>query len=104
MFTLTGGLRIRLSPRMQRLLYGLPIEYPEIVVFRMTDDSMYLFRPNANLEAVPGQRPLLWAFVPPSSSSMGFCVSVVLFHGGLCFRPLGAGFCAKPSSLVAVAI
>ena len=84
--------------------YGLPIEYPEIEVFRITNDSTYLFRTNASPEGVPGQRPHLWAFVAPSSSSMGVCVSVVLFHGGLCFRPLGAGFCAKPSSLVAVVI
>ena len=53
--------------------------------FRMTDDSMYPFRPNANHKAVPGT----------TSSSMGVCASVVLFHGCLCFRPLGVGFCAK---------
>ena len=66
--------------------YGLPIEYPEIGVFRITDDSIYLFRTKASPEGVPGQRPHLWAFVAPSSSSMGVWVSVVLFHGGLCFR------------------
>ena len=60
----------------------------------MKDDSIYPFRPNANPEAVPGA----------TSSSMGVCASVVLFHGGLCFRPLEAGFCAKPSSLDAVFI
>ena len=71
--------------------YGLPIEYPEIGVFRITDDSIYLFRTNASPEGVPGQRPHLWAFVAPSSSTMGVWVSVVLFHGGLCFRSPMAG-------------
>ena len=35
------------EPTMQRLPYGLPIEYPEIGIFRMTGDSIYPFRPNA---------------------------------------------------------
>ena len=40
----------------------------------------------ANLQGVPGQRPQLRAFVAPLSSTMGVWFSVVLFHGGLCFR------------------
>ena len=35
------------EPTMQRPPYGLPIEYTEIGIFRMTDDSIYPFRPNA---------------------------------------------------------
>ena len=34
---------------MQRLPYGLPVENPDIGVFRTMDDSIYLFRLNANL-------------------------------------------------------
>ena len=54
----------------------------------MRGDSVNLFWPNANPEAVPGgnilcygslclRRPLPWPFVPPSSSFMGFCASVL---------------------------
>ena len=32
---------------MQRPPYGLPVEYPEICIFRVTDDSIYPFGPNA---------------------------------------------------------
>ena len=35
------------EPTMQRLLYGLSIQYIEIGRFQMTDDSIYPFRPNA---------------------------------------------------------
>ena len=81
-----------------------------------------LFRPKANREAVPGgnvffygclclRRPLLWAFVPLSSSFMGVCASVPSrpgfapnllrwtpwsfemtprHHGGVLRNPLGA--------------
>ena len=77
--------------------YRLPTEYPEIGVFRITDDSIYLLRTNASPKGVPGQRPHLWAFVAPSSSSMGVrcsvvllgvCGSVVLFYVCLCLRRL----------------
>ena len=71
--------------------YRLPTEYPEIGVFRITDDSIYLLRTNASPKGVPGQRPHLWAFVAPSSSSMGVCVSVVLFHGGFLLPLSGCG-------------
>ena len=81
--------------------YRLPTEYPEIGVFRITDDSIYLLRTNASPEGVPGQRPHLWAFVAPSSSSMGVrcsvvllgvCGSVVLFYVCLCLRRLYSAF------------
>ena len=62
--------------------YRLPTEYPEIGVFRITDDSMYLLRTNATPKGVPGQRPHLGAFVAPSSSSMVVRCSVVLL--GVC--------------------
>ena len=60
--------------------YRLPIEYPEIGVFRITDDSIYLLRTNASPEGVPGRRPHLWAFVASPSSSMGVWVSVASFR------------------------
>ena len=81
--------------------YRLPTEYPEIGVFRITDDSIYLLRTNASPKGVPGQRPHLWAFAAPSSSSMGVWVSVVLLgvcgsnvlvYGRLCLRRLFSAF------------
>ena len=39
--------------------YRLPTEYPEIGVFRLTDDSMYLFWTNASPEGVSRRRPHL---------------------------------------------
>ena len=38
----------------------------------MTDNSMFLFWPNANPKVVPAERALLWGFALPSSSFMGF--------------------------------
>ena len=35
--------------------YRLPFEYPEIGVFRITDDSIYLLRTNASPKGVPMQ-------------------------------------------------
>ena len=81
--------------------YRLPTEYPEIGVFRITDDSIYLLRTNASPKGVPGQRPPLWAFVAPTSSSMGgwcyvvlmgVCGSFVLFYVCLRLRRLFSAF------------
>ena len=70
----------------------------------VTNLTMYLFQTNACTEGVSEQRPHLWAFAAPSFSTMCVCVSVVLFHGGLCFRALEIRFCAKPSYLVTLVI
>ena len=88
------------------LNHRLPSEYPEIGVFRITDDSIYLFRSNASPEGVPGQRPHLWAFVAPTSSSMGVwvsvaplgvCGSVVLVYGRVGLRrPFGRLWLRRP--------
>ena len=79
----------------------LPTEYPEIGVFRITDDSIYLLRTNASPKGVSDQRPHLWAFVAPTPSSMGVRCSVVflgvygfvvLFYVCLCLRRLYSAF------------
>ena len=77
------------EPTMQRLPHGLPIEYTEIKIFRVTDDSIYPFRPSAIRSSFRVHSGLIFGFLSGSrfdSSRMG----------GLIPRPLSGPRFALP--------
>ena len=77
------------EPTMQRLPCGLLIEYPEIDIFRMTEHSMYPFRPSAIRSSFRVHSGLIFGLLARSR----FDSSRI---GGLISRPLSGPRFALP--------